>query len=489
MTPLFLYYFKYQLLIYHALLVPALTLLFFTDRSFFRWHILGEPGGERLRGVLKEYFISITSLAIFATILAVLDLPIFSPWVKIYINKSDYSLLWYYLSLPILLLYHDFFLYWAHRALHSRFLYRPVHSVHHTQKYPGPVSTFLLSPIEAAINMLWLIPIYFVVPVHQGVMKTAGIFSMFLPIFVHLGSQFWSLAIKKTPSLWWTVTPEFHTRHHQNESVNFGIFFSIWDRMMNTSEGQHREHDRPSADSSAIATVELSELKSRILKQDFDVLKVSKKKFDVGKYKKIAIKALNDHPPVAKDGYEKYTGLGLQYSDEANPFYDAMEQLFFITPRGEASMKRKPAEFLKRNSVGDLFKELYDFVEPECYLTRGRILVAESGFRMAEHIDGPFSVTLHFPVLTDSRSLLFVDGKPYHLPADGSLYVVNVAKSHFIVNESPSRRIHITFPLCPLNFHRWKRSQLNKMSAFFEKFANADLAELNRIQIESENET
>ena len=72
---------------------------------------------------------------------------------------------WFVLWFPLVLLWYSVHFFVTHRLLHTRALYRPVHSVHHRNVSTGPWSGISMHPIEHILYFSSLL-IHFVVPSH-----------------------------------------------------------------------------------------------------------------------------------------------------------------------------------------------------------------------------------------------------------------------------------------------------------------------------------
>jgi hypothetical protein len=60
------------------------------------------------------------------------------------------------------------------------------------------------------------------------------------------------------------------------------------------------------------------------------------------------------------------------------------------------------------------------------------------------HKDGG-DACLHIPIVTNEGSRFVYEHKSFHMPADGSTYVVNNSKNHSFMNGGSEPRIHLTF--------------------------------------------
>lgn len=54
-----------------------------------------------------------------------------------------------------------------------------------------------------------------------------------------------------------------------------------------------------------------------------------------------------------------------------------------------------------------------------------------------------YTKRLHIPLITNESCFLIVDKEVMHLPADGSIYIIDTTKYHTAVNASLEERIHI----------------------------------------------
>jgi hypothetical protein len=82
------------------------------------------------------------------------------------------------------------------------------------------------------------------------------------------------------------------------------------------------------------------------------------------------------------------------------------------------------------NSIIDLYK-----------LKRTRLMLMKPKTCYYWHNDK--SKRLHIPIQTNSNCFLLVEGQQFHLPADGSSYIVDTTKKHTALNCSKENRIHL----------------------------------------------
>ena len=206
-------------------------------------------------------------------------------------------------------------------------------------------------------------------------------------------------------------------------------------------------------------TVDQSEIKKHLLKNDFDVLKI-KTSFDIKKIAADVSEVLASYGQIKKDKYEEYVGLGLQYSNEENPLYDAIPQFAYIDQEGIVDKTRDSKIIFKKNAIGEKFSYIFEEFRSLIFF-RGRILTAKPNIKMSPHTDGEFIFNVHVPVFSNPQAKIFIDNKDYYLEPDGSLYVVNATKPHYIVNKSLTDRVHIIFTIGFLSFKNWTQVEVD----------------------------
>lgn len=139
----------------------------------------------------------------------------------------------YALQFLTLIVVADFLAYWRHRAEHSRWWW-PVHKVHHAPTELHAAND-IGHPIQGFFSFLFITaPMSLIqidgpaTPVALGMLVTFLTYYIHSPIDAHFGSLRWLV-----------VDNRFHRIHHSLEprhfDKNFGICFSIWDRIFGTA--------------------------------------------------------------------------------------------------------------------------------------------------------------------------------------------------------------------------------------------------------------
>lgn len=235
--------------------------------------------------------------------------------------------------------------------------------------------------------------------------------------------------------------------------------------------------------SSIYKEIEITELAQHMADDDYDVLRI-KIHFPHAEICKKTISLMEEYKLINKDNYAGYKAIGLQYDDDENQLYDAVNSITYIAPSAERTQLRKlGGTYIKKNNLGQQFEEFFRVFNQVVYLIRGRIITAEPGCAIREHTDGTCCAALHYVIATDPLAQIYIEDRPYHLPADGYFYLINASRRHHIKNMSSVNRTHIIFPLNPACFQKISALQFLKMRAYFDEFG-LDVSRFKHLTVE-----
>lgn len=146
--------------------------------------------------------------------------------------------------IPMVLL-HDAYFYWMHRALHHRRLFRTMHLHHHLSRTPTPWAAYSFSVWEAVTEAAF-------VPVYLFILGAGGIAVFPATMFVFLNHMIvrnvmGHAGVELMPK-WWVDNPisdlitstTHHDLHHSEGNHNFGLYFTWWDRWMGTEHPHYK---------------------------------------------------------------------------------------------------------------------------------------------------------------------------------------------------------------------------------------------------------
>jgi lathosterol oxidase len=213
-----------------ALLVWGLLHVLLRKRLAHRL-IAGWPSSADLR---REIAYSISTLAVLAAVNSVLLAMVVGGVAEIYARPLGHGLAWLLLSLPVAVVAHDFYFYWTHRLLHTRWLFRRVHGVHHRSRNPSPWAAFSFHPVEALIQGSALPLMLLVMPLHQYVVIAFAVHQIVRNTHGHAAVE----SLPRGFARHWLgarfVTTTHHHLHHETAQGNYGLWFTWWDRWCGT---------------------------------------------------------------------------------------------------------------------------------------------------------------------------------------------------------------------------------------------------------------
>lgn len=156
------------------------------------------------------------------------------PYTTYYDNIGEYTKLYLVIAFPLMILIHDTYFYWVHRMMHSPFLFKMFHLVHHKSTNPSPWAAYAFHPLEALVESLIFVIFLFAIPVHTIHLIFFFVFSLIYNVYGHLGFELYPKGFNTHWLGKWVNTSVSHNQHHQFFKGNYGLYFTIWDRIMGT---------------------------------------------------------------------------------------------------------------------------------------------------------------------------------------------------------------------------------------------------------------
>ena len=159
---------------------------------------------------------------------------------KIY--GGELPLLSLLVELITIVLVHDAYFYWAHRAMHSPWLFRRFHRVHHKSRTPTPWAAYAFAPTEAMLEAGILPLAGLFLPMHEITVLLFVTHMILRNVIGHAGIELFPAWWLKVPLLRSITTTTHHDLHHSHGGHNFGLYFTWWDHWMGTEHPQYRRH-------------------------------------------------------------------------------------------------------------------------------------------------------------------------------------------------------------------------------------------------------
>ena len=141
---------------------------------------------------------------------------------------------WAIVAVPVALVLHDFYFYWAHRLIHVDWIYPHVHRVHHLSTNPSPFAALAFHPIEALIEAAGVIVIISFLQMPLPSLIVFGLLAFAINVVGHLGYELLPHAWLRSPLGRWFNSSTGHNHHHRTFRYNFGLYTLIWDRLFGT---------------------------------------------------------------------------------------------------------------------------------------------------------------------------------------------------------------------------------------------------------------
>jgi len=166
---------------------------------------------------------------------------------KLYWQWSDYPIWWNLISLPIVILLHDAYFYWTHRAMHHPKVFKHFHRLHHKSLTPTPWTAYSFSIGEIFVNGLFSPLIALTIPLHPTIWLSFLFVMIFRNSMLHTGREFHPRSWVDGPLDNMTTTTH-HDLHHQRFQGNYGFYFTWWDRLMGTEFKDYKKVFRQAVD-------------------------------------------------------------------------------------------------------------------------------------------------------------------------------------------------------------------------------------------------
>lgn len=181
--------------------------------------------------VQKEIMYTLKAIPFMGFLTALCFLAEVRGYSKLYDNVADHPQGWFYIVLSIVtfMMFTDCLIYWAHRWLHHRLIYKYIHKDHHKWIVTTPYASHAFHPIDGFTQSLPYHIYVFLFPMHKLVYLTLYIFVNIWTVSIHDGD----FRIPKFLEPFINGSAH-HTDHHLYYNYNHGQYFTLWDRLGGT---------------------------------------------------------------------------------------------------------------------------------------------------------------------------------------------------------------------------------------------------------------
>jgi lathosterol oxidase len=160
---------------------------------------------------------------------------------RMYFAVAEHGALYFALSVVGAIVAYDAWFYWQHRALHTPWLFRHVHAIHHRAVNPTPFAAFAHHPVETFMGNTYFVLLVVWVPMHPMALAAVGLCLFALNIVTHLGYEFYPRGFTRHRWGQWSDTSTHHNMHHSRGGCNYSICFNYWDRWMGTNHTDYHD--------------------------------------------------------------------------------------------------------------------------------------------------------------------------------------------------------------------------------------------------------
>jgi Delta7-sterol 5-desaturase len=181
-----------------------------------------------------EFFWSSVATLIFSFVSYILLWLWQNDYTQFYLKLDDFSYFYLPLSFFLLLFFHEIYFYVTHLFMHKPSLYKRMHQIHHYSSTVSPWASFSFHPYETLVHALFIPLFVMVVPVHPVIIFVYLIFMTVTAVSNHLGYEI----IKSKNIRSWFISGEHHSLHHEKFKYNFGLYFTLLDKIFKTEYAQ-----------------------------------------------------------------------------------------------------------------------------------------------------------------------------------------------------------------------------------------------------------
>jgi len=144
--------------------------------------------------------------------------------------------------LAALVIAHDAYFYWVHRAMHHPRLFRIFHRAHHRSITPTPWAAYSFAIPEAFV-MVAFVPLWLAfVATPDWVMVSWILFQIVRNAMGHAGFELVPRWWLSNPATRWINTTTHHDLHHSGGfNHNYGLYFTWWDKWMGTEHPHYAD--------------------------------------------------------------------------------------------------------------------------------------------------------------------------------------------------------------------------------------------------------
>lgn len=144
-------------------------------------------------------------------------------------SERSYGLFQFCQEFVSFLCFTDMLIYFIHRGLHHRSIYKYFHKTHHIWIVPTPFASHAFNWLDGFLQSSPYHIYAFLFPIHKFAYLCFFIFVNIWTVSIHDGNY----AVPKIFQPFINGAAH-HTDHHHLYNCNYGQFFTFWDRLLNS---------------------------------------------------------------------------------------------------------------------------------------------------------------------------------------------------------------------------------------------------------------
>lgn len=190
--------------------------------------------------VRREVLWSLASVLVYGVVGAATVAAARAGWTRMYWSVAERGWVWFVASFAVVVLVHDAWFYWTHRAMHHPRLFRVFHRTHHLSTNPTAWAAYAFSPWEAAVQAGIFPLVAFTLPVHPLAFLAFMVWQVGFNVLGHQGYELYPRSFLADGRGRTFNTTTHHALHHERFTGNYSLYFQHWDRWCGTNLPEYR---------------------------------------------------------------------------------------------------------------------------------------------------------------------------------------------------------------------------------------------------------
>lgn len=186
---------------------------------------LHAPGYVASLNVRREISMSVRSLILMTLLSTPMEVLFQIGYGKVYSDPAQHGYAYLALSPLFFIAFSDCLIYFIHRGLHHRLVYRHIHKPHHSFINTSPFAAFAFHPLDGFSQGVPYQLFVLLFPLHEGVHLVSLLAVLMWTINIHDRVDFGIPGVNGAAH---------HTIHHTTFKSNYGQYFTVWDRLCGT---------------------------------------------------------------------------------------------------------------------------------------------------------------------------------------------------------------------------------------------------------------